>query len=135
MTAANEQITPAEPTQVRQVERARDRGTFAPAVDIFETAEEVVLRADLPGVGEKDVDISLEKGVLTLRARGPEFSAPEGMRRLEQEYVAGDYERAFSLSDEIDQENIRASVKNGVLTLRLPKSGPAKARKIDIVSE
>ncbi len=135
MTAANEQITTAEPTQVRQVERARDRGTFAPAVDILETGEEVILRADLPGVSEKDLDISLEKGVLTLRASGSESAVPEGMRRLQQEYVAGDYERAFSLSDEIDQENIRASVKNGVLTLRLPKAGPAKARKIDIISE
>ena|SRR5690606_3460787 len=135
MTAANEQIAATDPAQVRQVERARDRGTFAPPVDILETADEVVLRADLPGVSEKDVDISLEKGVLTLRAKGAETLETEGMRELQQEYVSGDYERAFSLSDEIDQENIRASVKNGVLTLRLPKAGPARARKIDIVSE
>jgi HSP20 family molecular chaperone IbpA len=133
MTVATEQVTKSEATQVRKT--GRERATFIPAVDILETAEEVVLRADLPGVGEKDLDISLESGVLTVKARAEEPTVFQDMRLYRQEYLVGGYERVFTLSDEIDQENIRASVKNGVLTLRLSKAGPAKSRKIDIISE
>ena len=133
MTAATEQVTKNEASHART--RERKRATYIPAVDILETAGEVVLRADLPGVGEKDLDISLESGVLTLKARVEEPTVSQEVRLLRQEFVTGDYERVFTLSDEIDQENIRASVKNGVLTLRLSKVGPAKPRKIDIISE
>jgi HSP20 family protein len=134
MTQANQQIAKNEPGQVQQVERTRRRPVFAPAVDIVETSEEVILRADLPGVEEKDVDITLESGVLTLKGRATE-SVQSELRLVGGEYVTGDFERVFSLSDEIDQENIKATVRQGVLTLRLPKAGPAKARKIQISAE
>lgn len=131
MTAENTQLKTNEPTQAHQVERSRTRAVFAPAVDIIETAEEVLLRADLPGVDDTSVDITLENGVLTLKAR-TEDAVPGEMRLVDGEYVSGDFERIFSISDEIDQEQIRAGVKNGVLTLHLPKAAPARARKIQI---
>jgi HSP20 family protein len=131
MTTSNQQMTKTDPTQVHQVERTRDRAVFAPAVDIVKTAEAVLLRADIPGVDEKNLDITLENGVLTLKAHAEDI-VPGNLRLLAGEYVAGDYERVFSLSDEIDQEKIRASVRHGVLTLHLPKAAPAKARKIEV---
>lgn len=135
MTTENTQLKKNEPTQAHQVERARARTVFAPAVDILETPDEVLLRADLPGVDEQNVDITLENGVLTIKAHAAEDAVPTDMRLIDGEYVSGDFERIFSLSDEIDQEQIRAGVKNGVLTLHLPKAAPAKARKIEISGE
>jgi HSP20 family protein len=128
------QLAKTEPSAVQQVERTRNRPVFAPAVDIVETPEEVILRADLPGVEEKDVDVTLESGVLTIKGRAAEAAVSE-LRLVRGEYVPGDFERVFSLSDEIDQEHIKASVRNGVLDLRLPKAGPARARKIQISAE
>lgn len=134
MTTSKQQLTRKDPAELQQVERTRERALFTPDVDILETAEEVLLRADLPGVEEKNVDVTLENGVLTLKAR-VEDEVPEQLRLLDGEYVSGDYRRVFSLSEEIDQEKIRASVKNGVLTLHLPKAGQARARKIQVTSE
>lgn len=129
-----QQLATTEATRPHKVERTRSRALFSPAVDIIETSEKVLLRADLPGVQEKDIDVTLENGVLTLKARAEE-SVPEQMRLVTGEYVPGDFERVFSLSEDIDQENIRASVRNGVLTLDLPKAAPAKPRKITISSD
>lgn len=133
MTNSNEQITkPAEITPER-VDRANRRPVFAPPVDIIETPREVLLRADLPGADEKNVDITLEKGVVTLRAKSV-AQEPGGFRLIDREFVPGDFERAFALSEEIDQEGIEASVRNGVLELRLPKAKAVRTRKIDITT-
>lgn len=134
MANPKEQITKTEETKAQRVERPSRRTVFSPPIDIVETAEEILLRADLPGVDEKSVDCTLEAGVLTIKASTRE-TVPQGMRLVDAEYVPGDYERVFSLSEEIDQENIRAFVKNGVLDLHLPKSKAAKARKIQISTE
>ena len=102
-------------------------------MDICETKDAIVLLADMPGVDEKSIDITLEKSVLTLLGR-VEPETYEGYRAAYVEYDAGDYERAFTLSDEIDRDRIDASVKNGVLRLTLPKAEPVKLRKINVKS-
>ena len=112
-------------------ERIRNVKTFIPRVDIYETKEAIFLIADMPGVDEKTVDIELEKNILTITGR-----AEDGISRdynlIFSEYEAGDYERSFTLSDEIDRDKINATVKHGVLLLELPKAEKVKPKKIAI---
>lgn len=110
---------------------AAARKVFMPRTDIYETKDTVELLADMPGVNEKSVDITLEKNVLTLRGT-VEPTSPDGFKVAYAEYDEGNYERAFTITDEIDREGIQASVKNGVLRVTLHKAGPAKARKIEV---
>ncbi len=116
------------------VERTRDRKTFVPAVDIYETNDDIVILADLPGATEKSVNITLEKDLLTLEA-SLEPEAHEGYNMVYSEFETGDYYRAFNLSEEINRDKIEAKMKNGVLRLSLPKAEPAKARKIEVKAE
>jgi HSP20 family protein len=114
-------------------ETTRARPLFRPLADIYETENGVVVIAEMPGVSPEDVDITLERRVLTIRGRAPDF-AHEGYRKIYAEYEDGDYERVFTVSEEIDQDQIKASHKDGVLTVELPKAGPAKAKKIAVKS-
>ncbi len=120
-----------EVTTASDVERTRARRVYVPRVDIYESKDDVVVVADIPGVDESSVDITLEKNVLTINGY-VEPADPENYSLTYAEYEAGDYRRSFNLSNQIDQENIRAAVKNGVLRLWLPKSDVAKARKITV---
>ncbi len=117
-----------------RVEHTRSRRLYTPDVDIIEKNDEIVLIADMPGVEEKSVDITLEKNVLTIHGC-VEPEVPENLKLTESEYGVGDYERAFTISDEIDREKIQATVKNGVLRLILPKAEAARARKIEVKAE
>ncbi len=121
-----EEVQPVEGT-----ERTRARKAYVPRVDIFETNDKMVLLADIPGVDENSLDIILEKNILTING-AVEMEYPEGYGLAYAEYGIGDFQRSFTLSSEIDQANIQAAVKNGVLRLDLPKAGPAKARKIEV---
>jgi HSP20 family protein len=116
-----------------QGRRATDK-VFTPRADIFETAESIVVVADMPGVDEGTVDITLEKNILTIDGR-VEPVHPEGYRLSHREYEVGSYSRAFALSDEVAREGIQATVRSGVLRLTLPKAGPARARKIPVQGE
>jgi HSP20 family molecular chaperone IbpA len=112
-------------------ERTRDRPAFVPRADIYETDDEIVIVADMPGVDENSVDISLEDNVLTIDGK-VELTPPEGYSLSLAEYRVGDYQRAFSLSDQIDREEITATVKDGVLRLHLPKLKEARTTKIAV---
>lgn len=128
------QAQEAEKQEVATVngsERTRARKAYVPRVDIFETNNEMVVVADMPGVDEKSVDITLEKNVLTINGY-VESNQPDNYSLAYAEYEEGDYQRSFTLSNEVDQDNIQATVKNGVLYLHLPKAGPAKAKKIEV---
>ena len=114
-------------------EATRPTAIYTPATDIYETEDHVVLTADMPGVAPEDVDIRLERNVLTIRGRLA-AEAHAGYRRIHVEYGEGDYERAFSLSEEIDRDRIEASHKDGVLTLTMPKAEAAKTRRIKVRS-
>jgi HSP20 family protein len=114
-----------------EAERTRDRPAFVPRADIYETDEAIYVVADMPGVDENSLDITLEKGVLTLNGT-VDPAAPEGYSLAYAEYRVGDYTRSFSLSNEIDQEAIEATLKDGVLRLTLHKLTEAQTRRIAV---
>jgi len=105
---------------------------WSPAVDIREDPDGYVLLADLPGVDAKDIDVTMEGGVLTIRGeRRPEDAQQqEAYRRVERVY--GTFYRRFSLPDIADAEQISAKCTNGVLEVRIPKKEKAQARKITV---
>jgi HSP20 family protein len=105
---------------------------WSPAVDIFETDNELVLKADVPGVDQKDIDIQLENGTLTLKGER-KFANEErgkGFHRLERSY--GSFVRYFTVPETIDPEHVRADFNNGVLTVTLPKKEIAKPKAIKV---
>jgi len=105
-----------------------------PHSDIYETKDRIFVLADMPGVDQQSIDITLEKNVLTIQGfTSPQ--APEGLKLVYSECPEGNYRRVFLLSEEVDRDGIEATVKNGVLKLVLPKSPKAMARKIAVKSE
>jgi len=115
-------------------ERTRTRRVYTPAVDIIERKDDIIVIADMPGVDEKSVDITIEKNVLTISG-AVEAVIPENRTMYVNEYGIGDYQRVFTLTDEVDKEKIQASAKNGVLRIVLPKAEALKTRKIAVKAE
>lgn len=114
-----------------EAERTRNRRIYSPPVDILELKDAICLSADMPGVDEKSVDITLDNNVLTISGT-VQMEPPKDYTLEYAEYGIGDYQRSFTLSENIDQNKIEASMKNGVLRLTLPKSEAAKERKIEV---
>jgi HSP20 family protein len=131
MANEKQEVQVAQTQAPAETEHTRDRRVFIPRVDIVENQEAIILTADMPGVNEKNANITLEKGILTILGE-IEPAYHKEHRIVYAEYELGDYERSFTLSNEIDQNRIEASVENGVLKLVLPKIGPAKAKKIEV---
>jgi len=105
---------------------------WAPAVDILETENELVLKADVPGVELKDIDIQLENGTLTVKGER-KFEKEEkgkGFHRMERSY--GTFVRYFTLPDTLDAEHVKAAYEAGVLTITLPKKEIAKPKSIKV---
>lgn len=104
---------------------------FTPSVDIYETEQELMLLADMPGVRAEGINIDLHENILTLSG---DVKPPEGEKEIDviREYRTGRYLREFALSENIDQSKIEAKIKDGVLRLRLPKAEAAKPRKISV---
>jgi len=105
---------------------------WSPAVDIFETENELVLKADVPEVDPKNVEIKLENGTLTLKGerRFEQDKNGKGYHRIERGY--GQFVRVFTLPDTVDPEKVKADYKNGVLTVTLPKKEVAKPKTVEI---
>jgi HSP20 family molecular chaperone IbpA len=114
-------------------QRSTARPVFLPPADIYETKDSIVVLAEMPGVSPEGVDISLERRVLTIRGRSAAHEH-SGYQRVYDEYVHGDYERVFTLSENIDRDRIEATLRDGVLRLVLPKAETAKARRIELKS-
>jgi HSP20 family molecular chaperone IbpA len=114
------------------VERTRASRVYLPQVDIYSASDDIVILADMPGVAEKDIDITLEKDVLTINGYVSTADGPEGYELVHGEYGIGDYQRSFTLPDEVDRDNIEASLSNGVLRVTLPKAPEAQTRKITV---
>src|ERR1700678_2663883 len=105
---------------------------WAPAVDIVETENELILKADVPGVELKDIDIQLENGTLTVKGER-KFEKEEknkGFHRMERSY--GSFVRIFTVPDTVDAEQVKAGYEAGVLTITLPKKEIAKPRAIKV---
>ena len=114
---------------------ARDSGgsrrVYVPRVDVYETKDSIVLVADMPGVDDKSLDITVEKDTLTIKGS----VAAKGLkdhRVYHAEYGVGDYERIFRISDAVDHDHITASMKDGLLNVMLPKAEHAIAKKIPV---
>ena len=106
--------------------------TWSPAVDIFETEGEIVVKAELPGMERNDIGVNLEKNVLTVKGerRFTKETKDDNYHRIERSY--GTFSRAFSIPTTVDEEKIRADYKDGVLKIVLPKKEQAKPKQIRI---
>lgn len=120
-----------EKQQVPGEEKTVPGRFFVPATDVYETDKGLTLVMEMPGVGRDNLDVSLEEGVLRVEGR-LDLSRYAGHEPVYTEYNIGHYARAFSLSDKIDQDNISATLEDGVLTLSLPRSPAAQPRRIAI---
>lgn len=110
------------------------RATWVPPVDLEETGEKLILRAELPGMKAEDIDIRFENGVLTLRGER-RFENSENNRnfhRVERAY--GSFARSFTLPSSIDTERVTANYQNGILELEMPKREEAKPKRIEVKS-
>lgn len=119
-------------SQVPETQVMKGNVIFSPRFDIWENEDELVLYGDLPGVASEDLDIHFEKGELKIFGRVAARHA--NTEPLYAEYGVGDFQRAFTVSELIDAERISAELKNGVLTIHLPKSESVKPRRIEVKS-
>lgn len=121
-----------EPRGALQGESTREGPVFVPRCDIYEHEEGLALLADMPGVDDKNVEVELKNGVLTIVGH----VGDEGYRRdhemVYREYRTGHYRRSFTISSVVDSGKIEASMKAGVLRIFLPKSEAAKPKKIAV---
>ncbi len=117
--------------EVSRVEHTRNRAHFRPSVDIVETADELLVMADMPGASAESIDIRFENGSLSIHGKVADRQ-DAGAAFLLREYEVGDFHRMFEVSEMIDPERIHAEYKLGVLTLHLPKADAAKPRKIAV---
>ena len=104
-----------------------------PAVDIFEDAGGITLLADMPGVTKDRLDVKLDGDNLSLEGR-VEIDAPGAMRAIWAEVSVPRFQRSFTLSRELDAGRIEANLKDGVLTLRVPKQAHAQPRRIEVTA-
>jgi HSP20 family protein len=112
-------------------EQTRPGRYYVPDVNIYEYDDSLKLWADMPGVKEKNVKVTLNDGVLTIVGQvAADMYA--GLRPLYTEYNVGNYYREFASNEDIDESRIRATLKNGVLELELPKKEKAKPRQIEV---
>ncbi len=105
---------------------------WAPVVDVMETDEEFQIRAELPGVEKKDVKLSVEEGVLTISGYREQEKEEKGKRYHRIERAYGSFARSFTVPDAVDEQKVAAEFKNGVLTVRLPKSEKARPKSIEV---
>ena len=107
--------------------------SWAPAVDIFETENELVMSAEIPGVDEKDIEIKIEDNTLSLKGerKFEKETKEENYHRIERSY--GSFYRAFTLPNSIDPEKIQAEHENGILRITMPKRQELKPRKVKIL--
>jgi HSP20 family protein len=126
-----QEISSKEKQPVQGQEKTRAGRFFLPEVDIEELSDSLKLWADMPGVKQSDVEVTLNNGILTIVGT----VSTEGYQKLAPlytEYNVGNYFRQFELNEDIDAQRINASMKDGVLELTLPKSERARPRRIEI---
>jgi HSP20 family protein len=109
-----------------------NRTTWAPAVDIYETEHELVVKADLPEIDPKDLDIRVENNILTIRGERKFEKKVNEENYLRVERAYGSFSRSFSLANTVNSEAINADYQNGVLTLTIPKREEAKPKQIKV---
>lgn len=121
----------AEQSPASRVEPTRDLPVFTPPADIFEEDDALLVVCDMPGVEQKNVTIDLDDDVLTITGHQLD-QRPENSQLVYRGYNTGIYRRAFTLAADINREQIKARLVNGVLHITLPKAAEAKPRKIAV---
>jgi len=123
-----------EDTLNRMLSEPRTSRPWSPAVDILETEDAIVLKADVPAVDPKDIDIEVQNQTLTVKGQRhfDKSEATKGFHRIERNF--GSFVRSFTVPATVDTEKVNADYKNGVLTISLPKKEAAKPRQIKIQS-
>jgi len=122
-----------EKVDSNQPEQTREQREYTPATDIYEKETNILVRCDMPGVSEDQVDIQLENNELEIigtQATGQ----PDGMDLMVSEYDTGVFRRKFSIPNVIDRDQIKARLRNGVLDIELPKAKQAQPRKIKVTT-
>ena len=123
--------------QKREVDKAEEATTptraFMPNADVFETEDALTVVLEMPGVDRDHMEIGIDNGVLTVEGQ-IDFGKYEGLRPIYGEYNVGPYRRSFRISNRINQDRISAEMRDGVITLLLPKAEEAKPRKIEVKS-
>jgi len=109
-----------------------DLATWAPAVDIYETESELVVKADLPDLQEKDIDVRVENNTLTIRGERKIEKEVNQDNYLRVERAYGSFTRSFSLPNTVKTEGIRAEYRNGTLTVRMAKREESKSKQVKI---
>ena len=125
------QLTKPAAEELSPAERTRGGVYYRPGCDIVETAEELLVRADVPGAKGEEINVNFEDGMLSIHAP-VKSRQEEDAEYLLHEYGVGDYYRTFQVSEAIDASKIEAQYADGVLTLHMPKAESAKPRKIAV---
>jgi HSP20 family molecular chaperone IbpA len=131
-TELTKQDPKQEKADVATVERTRGGLTYSPRIDIWESDQELILYADMPGVAAENLEIQFENR--ELRIHGKVCPRHEDISFIYGEYGIGDFYRTFSIGETIDAEKITAELKDGVLALHLPKTDAVRPRRIEVQS-
>jgi HSP20 family protein len=126
--AENKDVTTREAAEVQQRE---PETVLRPAVDIYEDAEGITLLADMPGVNREGLALEVDRDSLTIEGDA-RIETPEGMEALYADVRSTRYRRSFALSGELDTDAIKASLRDGVLSVHIPKRAEVRPRKIDV---
>lgn len=128
---AETQVTKREENAVQAAQAPETERTYIPDVDISESNEHIRLVANMPGVDQTSVGVTVENNVLTVEGNA-QVEAPEGYDLVGREYGVGKFRRDFTLSNAVDIDGIKARVRHGVLEVTIPKREEVKTRKIEI---
>ncbi len=131
---SNEIVRATESAPLPPPEFSVDQVVFTPPIDIFETAEGLVLQADLPGVSSESLELQVQDNKLSLFGKVA-LPVPPEARLIHQEYQIGHFLRSFILSDEVDHERISAKLNQGVLEVVLPRLPKPEPRRIQIQTD
>ena len=130
--AENQELQVREKREVdTSREATKPTRAFVPSADIYESENTLTVVLEMPGVSKENVDVNVEDGVLTVEGR-IEFSKYEQLQPVYSEYNVGPYRRSFQISNQIDHSKIAAQMRDGIMTLELPKVETAKPRRIQV---
>lgn len=117
-------MTTTTNTTVHQESQEGKLSTFVPVTDIFETSEQIIVIAEVPGSDADSVDITLDRNVLRFHAKNKTNQPSQQYSLIHKEYRVGHYEQSLTLNTDVDHERIQATIKNGILKITLPKTVP-----------
>jgi HSP20 family molecular chaperone IbpA len=131
MSAAKQEVAKRESTDVQAAKAREESLTLVPPVDIYENAHVITVQADMPGVSKDGLNIQADRNSLVIEGNAV-IDVPAAMEAIHADVQATRYRRSFALSAELDAERIEATLKDGVLTLQIPKRAEFQPRKVEV---